>query len=119
MRALHALFAASWLVVASTAAGSTPSEGETSAPDAGRAQSIVTARCVDCHATLPTYPGVSSAPNGVVLEQLAQLKRHAERIAERLANGTMPPGNVTGLTDEEKVELIAWARAARKPGLRR
>lgn len=119
MRARPFLFLARWLVVASTAAASTPSEAAAPAPDASRAQSIVTARCVDCHATLPTHPGISSAPNGVVLEQLAQLKRHAERIAERLANGTMPPANVTGLTDEEKAELLAWAQAARKSGARR
>lgn len=119
MRAVTSFAAAAWLATMSAAHAAAPDEGAVPAPSADRAQSIVTTRCVDCHATLPTYPGVSSAPNGVVLEQLAQLKRHAERIGERLANGTMPPGNVTGLTDEEKAALLAWVQAARKPGRRK
>ena len=119
MRAVMPLVATTWLVVASVAHGATPDQSAVTTPNADRAQSIVTVRCADCHATLPTYPGISSAPNGVVLEQLAQLKRHAERIGERLTNGSMPPGNVTGLTDEEKAELLAWVQTARKSDARR
>ena len=119
MRAVMPLVATTWLVVASVAHGATPDQSAVTTPNADRAQSIVTVRCADCHATLPTYPGISSAPNGVVLEQLAQLKRHAERIGERLADGTMPPGNVTGLADEEKAELLAWVQTARKSDARR
>lgn len=119
MRAVMPLFASTLLVIAAAAQGAAPNDGAFAVPNADRAQSIVNVRCGNCHATLPTFPGISSAPNGVVLEQLAQLKRHAERIGERLANGSMPPGNVTGLTEGEKAELLAWVRAARKSGVRR
>ena len=119
MRAVSLPIATALLVVAPAALAVGPTDG--AGPQAGieRAQAIVTTRCTNCHVTLPTYPGVSTPPNGVVFERPEELKRHAERIGERVSNGTMPPGNVTGLTDEEKSALLAWARAAHKSGSRR
>lgn len=119
MRPALLFIAITVIVGAAAARGAGPDDTAVAVPSTERAQSIVTVRCANCHATLPTFPGVSTAPNGVVFDQPAELKRHAERIGERLANGTMPPGNVTGLTDEEKADLLAWARAARKTGKRR
>lgn len=79
-----------------------------------RVRAIAEQRCVPCHTPMPTVRGIYSPPNGVVLEKPAELKRHAERIAERVASGAMPPENATGMTDAERSELVAWARASRK-----
>jgi uncharacterized membrane protein len=68
------------------------------------ALSIVTERCATCHS------GVS-APNGVQLETLAQLKQNATAIEAQVGSRAMPPGNATGLTDDEREQLVAWASA--------
>jgi uncharacterized membrane protein len=73
-------------------------------PDDAVARRIVGERCATCHA------GVS-APLGVRLESLAQMKQHAGQIEAMVSSRAMPPGNVTGLTDAEREQLVAWARA--------
>ena len=82
-----------------------PDEVETAnAPGDERAQEIVTARCASCHVG-------ASAPQGVRLDELAATRRHAAAILPQVRSGAMPPGNATGMTDEERAELVAWAAA--------
>jgi uncharacterized membrane protein len=76
----------------------------TDAPDDTVAQSIVTERCATCHSG-------ASAPNGVRLETLAQMEQHADAIEAQVGSRAMPPGNATGLTDDERAQLVAWAAA--------
>ena len=78
----------------------TPSTG-TAVTDA-RAQEIVGARCTECHS------GVS-APNGVRLETLAAITANGGAIARMVSAKAMPPGNATGMTDDERADLVAWA----------
>ena len=73
-------------------------------------QPIVEARCQPCHSVSPTQ-AVSRAPAGVVLDTQEQIEARAAAIAEQVRAGAMPPGNVTGLTDEERETLLAWAAA--------
>lgn len=74
-----------------------------------RVQLIVAQRCLPCHATEPSQPGVAEAPKGVVLESPADLHREADRIhAQAVASEAMPLGNVTQMTDEERAVLGAW-----------
>jgi uncharacterized membrane protein len=102
-----------WWILGAAAVGAValaivlaPEDVDTTAvPSDVRAQSIVAARCAICHAG-------GSAPNGVRLESLALTKQHARAIASQVAARAMPPGNATGLTDEERDELVAWATAA-------
>jgi uncharacterized membrane protein len=100
-------------LLAGTAYGVKP--GETShasaAPPIARVQAIVAERCAACHAASPRFEGLGAAPKGVELEHAAQLTLHAARIREQVASRAMPPGNVTGLTDSERAELIAWIDA--------
>jgi uncharacterized membrane protein len=70
------------------------------------AQAIVTGRCTACHAG-------GSAPNGVRLETLERMRASAAAIETQVSSRAMPPGNATGLTDEERGLLVAWAAAAR------
>jgi uncharacterized membrane protein len=81
---------------------------ETPAADIGRPVElaeiapIVEQRCVTCHSG-------ASAPLGVRLETPEEIEVRAEDI-ERVAVLTeaMPPGNSTGMTDEERELLGAW-----------
>jgi uncharacterized membrane protein len=70
---------------------------------------VIARRCAPCHSTAPTYPGVAAAPAGVAFDTPEQIRARAPRIAERVvAQQTMPLGNVTGITDEERALLGRW-----------
>ena len=74
-------------------------------------QPIVETRCQPCHSMSPTQAGVSSAPAGVALDTRDQIEARAAAVAEQVRADAMPPGNITGLTDEERETLLAWAAA--------
>ena len=42
---------------------------------------------------------------------MAQLRQHADAIEAMVSSGAMPPGNATGLTEDERGQLVAWAQA--------
>jgi uncharacterized membrane protein len=70
---------------------------------------VIARRCAPCHSAAPTYPGVTAAPAGVAFDTPDQIRARAPRIAERVvAQQTMPLGNVTGITDEERALLGQW-----------
>jgi uncharacterized membrane protein len=75
----------------------------TAVPDEA-AQSIVTERCATCHVG-------ATAPNGVRLDTLAGMEQHAGAIEAQVGSRAMPPGNATGMTDDERAQLVAWAAA--------
>lgn len=82
-------------------------------PDAA-AHAIVQMRCVTCHAARPSHPAFPAAPGGVVLERTEEMRAWAPRIVVRVVETrTMPLGNVTGMTDEERTTLGAWAHQQR------
>jgi uncharacterized membrane protein len=76
--------------------------------DALRAQRILEQRCVPCHASSPTEPGFAAAPNGLVLQSLDQLLAHLPEVQKQLATRSMPLGNLTGMTEEERAALLKW-----------
>jgi uncharacterized membrane protein len=71
-------------------------------------QRIIAARCTPCHAQIPTQPGFSAAPNGLVLERLDQILAHRPEVQQQLATRAMPLGNLTGITEPERGELLDW-----------
>jgi uncharacterized membrane protein len=73
-----------------------------------RARAIVAERCTPCHATQPTQEGFSSPPAGVVLETPTQLASRADDVKRVIAARSMPLGNVTGMTDDERALVVAW-----------
>ena len=75
-----------------------------SVPTDAEALSIAQQRCATCHSG-------ASAPLGVELTSVAQLRQHADAIETMVSSGAMPPGNATGLTDDERGQLVAWAQA--------
>jgi uncharacterized membrane protein len=78
-------------------------------------QTIIRSRCLTCHATHPTNPSFPEPPSGVVLEDPRRIRALAPRIMERaVVTKTMPLGNLTGMTDQERRSLGAWiAQGAR------
>jgi uncharacterized membrane protein len=69
---------------------------------------VVARRCLACHAARPTQAGYAQAPKGVVLETPEQIGQHAPKLAETVASGYMPLGNLTGMTDAERRLIAAW-----------
>jgi uncharacterized membrane protein len=74
-----------------------------------RVQTIVQARCVPCHSSHPTK--VAAAPLGIRFDTAQEIHAQAAAI-ERVAveSKTMPLGNATGMTRDERDELGAWIR---------
>ena len=75
-----------------------------SVPSDAAVLAIAQQRCTTCHSG-------ASAPLGVQLTSVEQLRRHAGVIETMVSSGAMPPGNATGLTDDERTQLVAWAQA--------
>jgi uncharacterized membrane protein len=76
-------------------------------PSFAQVQAVMTARCVPCHAG-------ASAPLGIRFETREEIEARADDI-ERQAVQTkaMPPGNATGITDQERELLGAWVASTR------
>jgi len=73
-----------------------------------RIEAIVARRCVGCHSTQPTLAGFTTAPNGVLLDTPEHILAHTEQMHQQLATRAMPVGNITGITEEERAEMLAW-----------
>ena len=80
------------------------------APPFSQVQLIVEQRCVPCHATTPTQPGFTGSPGGgIVLETREQIESYATLIkAVVVDTQTMPLGNLTKMTDEERAVIANW-----------
>ena len=74
-----------------------------------RVRAIVGQRCINCHAPIPTFPGLAQAPAGVLLDTADGVVRNAQRIYQQVVvTRMMPLGNVTQMTDSERAVLAAW-----------
>ncbi len=73
------------------------------------AQAIVQRRCLTCHSTHPSNPSFSQPPSGIILETPERMHLLAPRIMVRaVVTKTMPLGNITGMTEDERRTLGAW-----------
>jgi len=66
------------------------------------ARAIVADRCLSCHAG-------ATAQAGLRLDDETVLRARRDEVATQLSTRAMPPGNVTGMTPEERDSLVAWA----------
>jgi uncharacterized membrane protein len=72
---------------------------------------IADKHCVMCHSPRPTHQGFDAPPKEVTLATVADLRRHGEMVLlQAVRTKTMPLGNETGMTDEERARLGAWLR---------
>jgi uncharacterized membrane protein len=76
-----------------------------------RVEAIVARRCRTCHTPAPTQPGFAAPPNGVLLDTPAHILARTAQMDQQLTTRAMPAGNLTGLTDEERDELLEWLHA--------
>lgn len=77
-------------------------------------QQITEKRCVSCHAAQPTWEGFVQPPKGVMLETPEKIGQHAAKMAETIASGYMPLGNLTQITEQERTQVATWfAQGAR------
>lgn len=83
---------------------------DTSPPVAfAEANEIITARCRRCHSATPTDTVFRTAPNGVAFDTPGAIQAYAPRIRLRAIEArTMPLGNQTGMTDDEREVLRRW-----------
>jgi uncharacterized membrane protein len=73
------------------------------------ARAVISRRCLACHSASPTDSQFTAAPAGVMFDTPQQIKDRADRILERaVISKTMPFGNKTGMTDEERALLGSW-----------
>ena len=83
--------------------------GEGTAPAFAEVEAVVLSRCVACHATAPRLASFGAAPGGVNFENRGEIVRYASRIRERVVTTrTMPLGNMTAMTEEERLLLARW-----------
>ncbi len=95
------------LVVLTLPTGSSASQAGEVGFDEGVA--IIQARCAVCHSANPTQPGFTSPPKGVVFDTPDLIVSQAAKIrAMAVDTRIMPPGNITGITDDERATLAAW-----------
>jgi uncharacterized membrane protein len=80
--------------------------------DTRAAHNVVLTRCSMCHMSGPVWPGVPAAPKDVRFETPEDFSRHARLIEiNAVRSDAMPPGNITGMTAEERLILAAWIAA--------
>jgi uncharacterized membrane protein len=73
---------------------------------------VLDIRCVSCHADKPSFQGIPEAPKGVKLDRPERIRAQALQIHQQtVLSRAMPPGNLTGLTEEERSLLDRWYRS--------
>jgi uncharacterized membrane protein len=91
---------------AENSVGAAVSSAPVSFTDARR---IIDRRCAACHSAAPSDVSFGVAPGGVRFDTPEQILAHLARIRERaVLTRTMPPGNKTNITDEEREMLGRW-----------
>ena len=77
-------------------------------PESG-IMAVVSERCTVCHSSTPSQAGFATPPAGLVLDTLDQLETNAERVYQAaVLTRTMPIGNLSGMTDDERDQLAKW-----------
>jgi uncharacterized membrane protein len=80
-------------------------------------EAIIGRRCITCHAAKPSNPAFPEPPLGVRLDEPQRIAALAPRILQRaVVTETMPLGNLTGMTPEERRTLGAWIAQGAKTG---
>jgi uncharacterized membrane protein len=108
-----------WLIVAGTLAlilaigitapKSSASEKNKAMISFSQIQPIFQKHCISCHSASPTDAIYKVAPAGVMYDTPDQIHNVAEKILIRaVQTKTMPQGNKTGMTDEEREILGTW-----------
>lgn len=79
--------------------------------DKMRALTILNTRCLPCHAAKPTFTGIAAPPAGVRFDDPGEVVRNGPRALVQVQNRVMPLGNLTQMTEEERMVLLDWLAA--------
>jgi uncharacterized membrane protein len=73
---------------------------------------IIMSRCSMCHAAEPVWDGIGAAPKGVLLDSDEHIRVYTALIdVVAVRSNFMPPGNITEMTNEERLKLASWFAA--------
>jgi uncharacterized membrane protein len=79
-------------------------------PETAAVLPLLALRCGGCHSAQPSL--IATPPKGVAYDTAAEAEKHAAAILRQAVQlKVMPPGNMTGLTDDERAALGRWAAA--------
>ncbi len=79
------------------------------------AEEVVMSRCSMCHSGSPVWAGIAAAPKDIRLDTPERIHRFASLIDKvSVRSSSMPPGNITEMTAEERSILAAWLAAGAK-----
>ncbi|MGH8033937.1 MAG: urate hydroxylase PuuD [Lysobacterales bacterium] len=70
---------------------------------------LIRHRCAGCHASQPTLAGFTQPPLGLTFDSEELVEAQAQRIFQSaVTTRTMPLGDLTGMTEEERELLARW-----------
>lgn len=86
-------------------------------PGAADVLAITQVRCTSCHAARPSDKDFKEAPKGLRLETIEDLRKHSAKVLKQtVLTRTMPIGNKTKMTPEERVQMGLWIRSGMPEG---
>ncbi len=75
-------------------------------------RAVIDSHCLACHAARPTNEDFDAPPKNIRFDTAAEIRKHATAIKKTSVDtDTMPLGNESGMTAEERQLLGAWIRA--------
>jgi uncharacterized membrane protein len=102
------------VLLAAIAAMLAPSQRPTAtaAVSFDQVRNVIHTRCTSCHSSAPVHPAFPSAPLGVMLDTDMEIRTQAESIYQQtVVTRVMPIGNLTAMTDAERLIVERWYRA--------
>ena len=97
------------VLVYATLPGGTMTDEDADPVTFAEAYDIVAKRCVSCHAAKPADENFDKPPKNVAFDTAEQIRNQAPKIrAVAVLTRTMPVGNETKMTDEERRVLGRW-----------
>ena len=70
---------------------------------------IIMYRCGVCHASNPTFEGFEDPPLGIIFDTPEDIMKNINKIkAQTIDSDIMPPGNLTGMTENERNKIRSW-----------
>jgi uncharacterized membrane protein len=80
------------------------------APDTSFVLGLMQKHCTSCHSATPKLMPI--APKGQMFDTAAQVDAHASLIRQQVAAlKIMPPGNLSGMSEDERAAIARWADA--------
>jgi uncharacterized membrane protein len=84
----------------------------------GEVKAVVEMHCSVCHSINPTFPGFTASPAGIVMDNMDEITASASRMKVAIETNYMPLGNVTNMSDGERVILLSWLENNSGEGLK-